>query len=137
KRLTLSRVDPVNSVNTELTREEIDIVTETDDVLPPSVENNDDYDPLLEETNLFLASDNSTPPGIENFADNPEGDIRFLEELLIDDSILSHQPFDSNFENNPSILRPPPEPPDTETDAGEEIPVVMNEKMKMLITLIP
>nr|GFA96184.1 reverse transcriptase domain-containing protein [Tanacetum cinerariifolium] len=38
-------------------------------------------DPLLEEADLFL-SDNSIPPGIENFADDPEGDIRFLEELL-------------------------------------------------------
>nr|GEY69405.1 hypothetical protein [Tanacetum cinerariifolium] len=85
-------------------------------------------DPLLEEADLFLASDNSIPPGIENFADDPEGDIRFLEELLIDDSILSHQSFDSNFEDNPSIPRPPPEPPDAETDAGEEIPVMMNEK---------
>nr|GEW63572.1 hypothetical protein [Tanacetum cinerariifolium] len=40
-------------------------------------------DPLLEEVDLFL-SDDSIPPGIENVADNPEGDIRFLEELLID-----------------------------------------------------
>nr|GEV35499.1 hypothetical protein [Tanacetum cinerariifolium] len=61
-------------------------------------------DPLLEEVDLFL-SDNSIPPGIENFVDDPEGDIE-----------------------NPSILRPPPEPPDVETDAGEEIPVVMNDK---------
>nr|GEW90169.1 hypothetical protein [Tanacetum cinerariifolium] len=53
-------------------------------------------DPLLEEADLFLASDNSIPPGIEN--------------------------------DNPSIPRPPPEPPDTEFDAGEEIPVVMNDK---------
>nr|GEU94647.1 hypothetical protein [Tanacetum cinerariifolium] len=84
--------------------EEIDIVTETDDVLPPSVEDDDDSsnDPLLEEADLFL-SDNSIPSGIENS-------------------------FDSNFEDNPSILRPPPEPPDVETDAGEEIPVMMNEK---------
>nr|GFB05557.1 hypothetical protein [Tanacetum cinerariifolium] len=37
-------------------REEIDIVTETDDVLPPSVENDDDLsnDSLLEEADLFL-----------------------------------------------------------------------------------
>nr|GEX03155.1 hypothetical protein [Tanacetum cinerariifolium] len=94
-------------------REEIDIVTETDDVLPPSVENDDDYDPLLEKVDLFL-SDNSIPPGIENFADDPEVDIRFLDELLIDDSILSHESFDSNFEDNPSIPRPPPKPPDAE-----------------------
>nr|GFB55154.1 hypothetical protein [Tanacetum cinerariifolium] len=82
-----------------------------------------------EEVDLFL-SDNSIPPGIENFADDPEGDIRFLEELLINDSILSHESSDSNLEDNPSILRPPPEPPDAETDAGEEIPVVMNDKDK-------
>nr|GEX82075.1 hypothetical protein [Tanacetum cinerariifolium] len=87
-------------------------------------------DPLLEEANLFLASDNSIPPGIENFADDPEGDIRFLEELLINDSILSHESSDSNFEDNPSIPRPPPEPPDAETDTGEEISVVMNDKDK-------
>nr|GEW16887.1 hypothetical protein [Tanacetum cinerariifolium] len=71
---------------------------------------------LLEEVNLFL-SDDSIPPGINNFVDDPEGDIRFLEELLIDDSILSHE--SSNFEDNPSIPRPPPKPPDAETDAGE------------------
>nr|GFA50295.1 hypothetical protein [Tanacetum cinerariifolium] len=78
-------------------------------------------DPLLEEADLFLAVDHSIPSGIENFYDSG-GDIRFLEALLIDDSILSHESFDSNFEDNLSIPRPPPEPPDTETDAGEEIP---------------
>nr|GEX93803.1 hypothetical protein [Tanacetum cinerariifolium] len=52
----------------------------------------------------------------------------FLEELLIDDSILSHESSDFNFEDNPSIPRPPPKPPDVETDAGEEIPVVMTDK---------
>nr|GFB71524.1 hypothetical protein [Tanacetum cinerariifolium] len=57
-------------------------------------------DSLLEEADLFL-SDNSIPPGIENFADDPEGDIRFLEELLINDSIFSHE--SSDFEDNSSI----------------------------------
>nr|GEV68817.1 hypothetical protein [Tanacetum cinerariifolium] len=111
-------------------KEEINIVTETDDVLPLSVENDDDSsnDPLLEEADLFLASDNLIPPGIENVADDSEGDIRFLEELLIDDSILSHESSDSNFEDNPSISRPPPEPPDAETDEGKKILVMMNDK---------
>nr|GEV89560.1 putative reverse transcriptase domain-containing protein [Tanacetum cinerariifolium] len=90
----------------------------------------DSNDPLLEEADLFLASDNSIPSGIENVADDSEGDICFLEELLIDDSILSHESSDSYFENNPSIPRPPPEQPDAETDAGEEILVVMNDKDK-------
>nr|GEV91002.1 hypothetical protein [Tanacetum cinerariifolium] len=87
-------------------------------------------DSLLEEVDLFLTSDNSIPSGIKNFADDSEGDIRFLEELLIDDSILSHESSDSNFEDNPSIPRLPPEPPDAETDAREEIPVMMNDKDK-------
>nr|GEY91026.1 alpha/beta hydrolases superfamily protein [Tanacetum cinerariifolium] len=91
------------------------------------IPDNSSNDPLLEEADLFL-SNNSIPPSIENFADDPEVDIHFLEELLIDDSILSHQSFDSNFEDNPSNPRPPSEPPDAETDAGEEIPIVMNEK---------
>nr|GEY44952.1 hypothetical protein [Tanacetum cinerariifolium] len=84
-------------------------------------------DPLLEEADLFLF-DNSIPPGIENFTDDPEGDIRFLEELLIDDSILSHESSDSNFEDNPSILRPPPKPPDDNFDLEpEEISAVMKD----------
>nr|GEX32914.1 hypothetical protein [Tanacetum cinerariifolium] len=86
-------------------------------------------DPLLEEADLFLAFDNSIPPGIENVANDSKGDINFLEELLIEDSILSHESSDSNFEDNPSIPRPPPEPPDAdfELDFGNEISVVMNK----------
>nr|GFB93905.1 hypothetical protein [Tanacetum cinerariifolium] len=91
---------PVQDGNSQ--QEEIDIVTKTDDVLPPSDDNDDDLsnDFLLGEADLFL-SDNSIPRGIENVADNPEGDIRFLEELLIDDSILSDELSDANFEDNP------------------------------------
>nr|GFB32031.1 hypothetical protein [Tanacetum cinerariifolium] len=77
-------------------------------------------DPLLEEVDLFL-SDDSIPPGIENIADDPEGDVRFLEELLINDSIISHESSDSNFEDNPSISRPPAEPPDDNFDLEPEV----------------
>nr|GFA65999.1 hypothetical protein [Tanacetum cinerariifolium] len=73
----------------------------------------------VQDIDLFL-SDNSIPPGIENVADDLEGDIRFLEELLIDDSILSHESSDSSFEDNPSISRPPPEPPDDNFDLEPE-----------------
>nr|GEY37284.1 hypothetical protein [Tanacetum cinerariifolium] len=99
-------------------------------VVKNNISDDSSNDPLLEEADLFHAFDNSIPPGIENFVDDSEGDIHFLEELLIDDSILSHESSDSNFEDNPSIPRPPPEPPDAETDAGEEIPVVINDKDK-------
>nr|GEU50757.1 hypothetical protein [Tanacetum cinerariifolium] len=88
-------------------------------------------DPLLEEANLFLASNNSIPPGIENFSNDSEGDIRFLKELLIDDSIPfpNNESPDFNFEDNLSFPRPPPEPPDAdfEPDVKNEISVVMNK----------
>nr|GEU75072.1 hypothetical protein [Tanacetum cinerariifolium]GEV24869.1 hypothetical protein [Tanacetum cinerariifolium] len=101
-----------------------------------NVMKNDIYDdPLLEEADVFLASDNSIPTGIENFGDNPEEDIRFLEELLIDDSIPINESSESNFDN-PSFPRPPPEPPDEEIDfeidSGEEISVVMNDELECL-----
>nr|GEX85404.1 retrovirus-related Pol polyprotein from transposon TNT 1-94 [Tanacetum cinerariifolium] len=117
--------------------EEIDIVSEIDDVLPPSDDNDDDLsnDFLLGEADLFL-SNNSIPPGIENVTDDPEGDIRFLEELLIDDSILSHESFDFNFEENPLIPRPPPKPPDAKTDAGEEIAVDCPPKIEVILCRI-
>nr|GEZ89814.1 hypothetical protein [Tanacetum cinerariifolium] len=76
------------------------------------------------QADLFLASDNSIPSGIENFGDDSEWDIRFLEELLIDDSIPFPNNEASDFDN-PSFLRPPSEPPDAEFDlepnAREEI----------------
>nr|GFB68031.1 hypothetical protein [Tanacetum cinerariifolium] len=111
---------PVQDGNSQ--QEEIEIVTSLDDVLPPSVENDDDSsdDSLLEEVDLFLF-DNSIPPGIENVADNPEEDVRFLEELLINDSILSHESSDANFEDSPSISRPPPESPDDNFDLETEV----------------
>nr|GEV32992.1 hypothetical protein [Tanacetum cinerariifolium] len=43
-----------------------------------------------------------------------EGDVRCLEELLINDSILSHELSDANFEENSLISRPPSKPPDVE-----------------------
>nr|GEV20963.1 hypothetical protein [Tanacetum cinerariifolium] len=86
-------------------------------------------DSLLEEIDLFLASDNSIPPGIENFDYDSTGDIRFLKELLIDDSILFPDNKASDHDN-PSFPRPPPEPPDDEFDfepnSGEVISAVMN-----------
>nr|GFC32934.1 hypothetical protein [Tanacetum cinerariifolium] len=106
---------------------------EEENVVQQEEEENDISDssnnPLLEEVDLFL-SDDSTLPVIENIADDPEGDFRFLEELLINDSILSHESFDSNFEDNPSIPQPPLEPPDAKTDAEEENAVVMSGKDK-------
>nr|GEW88178.1 integrase, catalytic region, zinc finger, CCHC-type, peptidase aspartic, catalytic [Tanacetum cinerariifolium] len=73
-------------------------------------------DPLLEEVDLFLASDNLIPQGIENFGYDSEGDIHFLKELLIDDSIPfpDNEASDFDYYNNPSFLCPPPKTPDVE-----------------------
>nr|GFD27937.1 hypothetical protein [Tanacetum cinerariifolium] len=98
------------------------------------ISDNSTNDPLLEEVDLFFASDNSMPPGIENFDYDSEGDIHFLEELLVDDSIPLFENESSNFDHHdePSFPRPPPKPPDVEfffdfePDSGELISAVMN-----------
>nr|GEZ43809.1 hypothetical protein [Tanacetum cinerariifolium] len=89
-------------------REEIDIVTNTDELLPPGVENDDDSEgeiDAIEELN------------VDNFISNASNELSVNEE--------------SDFDN-PSVPRPPPKPPDAEydfkPDSEEEIPVVMNDR---------
>nr|GEV88437.1 reverse transcriptase domain-containing protein [Tanacetum cinerariifolium] len=97
---------PIPVQDSDSQREEIDIVTETDDVLPPGVKNDDDL----------------------------EGEIDVVDDLRVDNSILNSKheySDDEEFDfDNLSIPRPPPEPPneefDFELDAGDEISVVMN-----------
>nr|GFA52764.1 hypothetical protein [Tanacetum cinerariifolium] len=76
-------------------------------VVKSDIPNDSSNDPLLEEADLFLASDNYIPPVIENV-------------------VMTRK----ETSDNPPIPRPPPKPPDAETDPGEEIPVVMNDKDK-------
>nr|GEW97687.1 hypothetical protein [Tanacetum cinerariifolium] len=47
----------------------------------------EDSDPLMEEIDLFFASDGSIPPGIDSAYSDSEGDNLFLERLLHDDHI--------------------------------------------------
>nr|GEV39105.1 reverse transcriptase domain-containing protein [Tanacetum cinerariifolium] len=90
-------------------QEEIDVVTITDDVLPPSVDN-----------------------------DDSDGEVDAVDDLRVDNSIQnSEHEFseseDSDFDN-PSILLPPSEPPDEEfnfkVDFGNKILVVRNTTIK-------
>ncbi|GJT55415.1 hypothetical protein Tco_0990469 [Tanacetum coccineum] len=76
----------------------------------------EDSDSFMEEIDLFLASDDSMPPSIENDDYDSEGDIRFLEELLSNDSPPFPENESPNLDhfNDPSSPRPPPEPPDVE-----------------------
>ncbi|GJT19956.1 hypothetical protein Tco_0878662 [Tanacetum coccineum] len=84
--------------------------------LSPSPIPVEDSDSLMEEIDLFLASDDSMPPGIEIDDYDSEGDIRFLEELLNNDSppLLENESFSLDHFDDPSLPRPPPEPPDVE-----------------------
>ncbi|GJY02879.1 hypothetical protein Tco_0361031 [Tanacetum coccineum] len=97
----------------ELNAEIADMIVESLSPPPIPVEDNDS---LMEETDLFLASDDSMLPGIENDDYDSEGDIRFLEELLSNDSSPLPENESSNLDhvNDPSSPRPPPEPPDVE-----------------------
>nr|GEU71445.1 reverse transcriptase domain-containing protein [Tanacetum cinerariifolium] len=85
--------------------EKTDIVTSTDDVLPPSVENGD-----------------------------LDGEVDDVDDLRVDNSISNSEHDSSESEesdfNNPSVSLPPPKPPDEELDFeidfGDEILVVRN-----------
>ncbi|GKA75547.1 hypothetical protein Tco_0781925, partial [Tanacetum coccineum] len=93
----------------ELNLEIADTILES---LSPSPILVEDSDSLMEEIDLFLASDDSIPLGIEDDDYDLEGDIRFLEELLNNNSLPLPE-FES-FHFVPSFPRPPPEPPDVE-----------------------
>nr|GEZ63206.1 reverse transcriptase domain-containing protein [Tanacetum cinerariifolium] len=95
----------------ESQREEIDIVTNTDELLPPGFRN-----------------------------DDLEGEIDVVDDLRVDNSISnSENELSDNEESdfdNPSFPRPLSEQPDAEfdfkPDYGEEISVVMNDELECL-----
>ncbi|GKE99689.1 hypothetical protein Tco_0023040, partial [Tanacetum coccineum] len=97
----------------ELNLEIADTIFES---LSPSPILIEDSDSLMEEIDLFLASNDLMPPGIEDDDYDSEGDIRFLEELLSNDSLSlpENESFSLDHFNGPSPPRPPPEPPDVE-----------------------
>nr|GFA24882.1 reverse transcriptase domain-containing protein [Tanacetum cinerariifolium] len=96
---------PIPIQDNDSQREEIDIVTSTDDVLPPGVEN-----------------------------DDSDGEVDAVDDLRVDNCISNskHEFFESeeSYFDNPSVPLPPPEPPDEELDFeidfGDEILVVRN-----------
>ncbi|GKA05202.1 hypothetical protein Tco_0684322 [Tanacetum coccineum] len=97
----------------ELNLENVNTIIESSSPSPIPVT---DSNSLMEEIDLFLASDDSMPSGIENDDYNSEGDFRFLEELLSNDSLPLLKNKSSNFDHHddPSFPRPPPKPLDVE-----------------------
>nr|GEU37820.1 reverse transcriptase domain-containing protein [Tanacetum cinerariifolium] len=100
--------------------------------IPSSLNPIQDNDSQREEIEIVTNTDELLPPGFEN--DDSDGEINVVDELRVDNSISNSKNELSNNEafdfDNPSIPRPPPEPPDAEfnfePDAGVEILVVMN-----------
>nr|GFB46819.1 hypothetical protein [Tanacetum cinerariifolium] len=86
-------------------QEEIDVVSVTNDVLPPSVDN-DDSDEEVDAVDVLR---------VDNFIQNSEYEYSDSE--------------DSDFDN-PSIPLPPPEPPDKGFDVEIKISVVRNVIVK-------
>nr|GFB34594.1 hypothetical protein [Tanacetum cinerariifolium] len=80
----------------------------------PSPIPNEDSDPLMEEIDLYFNSDDTMPPGIEEYDDDSERDIPILEELL-DNYSLSLPTNESYHFNIPSPYRPPAKPTDGNT----------------------
>nr|GEW77850.1 hypothetical protein [Tanacetum cinerariifolium] len=66
-------------------------------VVMNDISDNSTNDPLLEEVDLFLASDNLIPSGIENIDYDSEGDIYFLKDFLSNDSLPLPKNKSSNF----------------------------------------
>nr|GFA64661.1 hypothetical protein [Tanacetum cinerariifolium] len=58
----------------------------------------EDSDPLMDEIDLFLASDGSVPPGIDSAYSDSEGDNLFLERLLHDDPIPLPDTLDFSYD---------------------------------------
>nr|GEV10809.1 reverse transcriptase domain-containing protein [Tanacetum cinerariifolium] len=94
-------------------------------LLPIPVQDNDSQ---REEINIVTSTDDVLPPGIEN--DDSDGEVDDVDELRVDNSISNseHESFES--EDNPSVPLPPPEPSDEELDFEidfeDEISVVRN-----------
>nr|GEV12710.1 hypothetical protein [Tanacetum cinerariifolium] len=82
---------PIPVQESDSHQEEIDVVTSTDDVLPPSVEN-----------------------------DDSDEEVDAIDDLRVDNSISNSEHENSESEDsdfdNPSVLVPPPKPPDEEFD---------------------
>nr|GEU37759.1 hypothetical protein [Tanacetum cinerariifolium] len=86
------------------------------ETLPTSLILVEDSDSLREEINIFTGTDDLMPPGIKSDDYDSKGDFHFLEELLSNDSIPlpENESFNFDHHDDPSFPRPPPEPPDVE-----------------------
>nr|GEX35039.1 hypothetical protein [Tanacetum cinerariifolium] len=98
----------------------------------------DDNDSPREKIDIVTNMDELLPPRFD--ADDLEEEVDVVDDLHVDSSVsnFENELFDSEASDfdNPSFPRPPLKPPDAdadfELDAGEEISVVMNDKLECL-----
>nr|GEX02075.1 hypothetical protein [Tanacetum cinerariifolium] len=86
------------------------------ETLPTSPIPLEDIDSQREEIDIFTGTDELLPPSIESDDYDLKGDIHFLKELLVDNSIPFPENESSDFDHqdDSSFPRPPPEPSDFE-----------------------
>nr|GEV88333.1 retrovirus-related Pol polyprotein from transposon TNT 1-94 [Tanacetum cinerariifolium] len=127
----MEKLFSINSVPRPLENFHVNIIIETFPTSPILVE---DSDSQREEIDIFTGTDDLLPLSFESDNYDSEGDIHFLEELISNDSILIPENESSDFDHQDDLLfpRPPPEPPDVEfffdvePDSGKVISAVMN-----------
>nr|GEW57003.1 hypothetical protein [Tanacetum cinerariifolium] len=100
--------------------------------IPSSLIPVQDNDSQREEIIIVSKTDELLPPSFENDDDDSEGEIDVVKELLVDNSIPSSENEISDFDyNDPLFSRPPPEPSDVEFDfepnLGEVNSALMND----------
>nr|GFB59987.1 hypothetical protein [Tanacetum cinerariifolium] len=98
------------------------------ETLPTSPIPLEDSDSQREEIDIFTGIDELLPSSIESDDRDSEWEIHVLEELLVDDTIShpENELFYFDHQDDPLFPGPPPEPPDVEFNLGEEISAVMN-----------
>nr|GEV50928.1 reverse transcriptase domain-containing protein [Tanacetum cinerariifolium] len=108
--------------------------------IPSSLIPVQDNDFQWEDIDIVTSTENLLPPGFEN--DDLDGEVDVVAELHVDNSIFNagnelSDNEESDFDN-PSVPRPPSEPPDDEFDfefdMGDEISVVMNTIVELNVS---
>nr|GEY50726.1 hypothetical protein [Tanacetum cinerariifolium] len=111
--ILMEKLFTINSFPRPLENFHANTIIET---LPASLILIEGGDSQKEDIDIFTGTNDLLPPGIERYDYDSEGKIHFLEELLVDDSIPIPKNESSDFDHQDdlSFPRPRPKPPDVE-----------------------
>nr|GEU72355.1 reverse transcriptase domain-containing protein [Tanacetum cinerariifolium] len=130
----INRMEMLFTINL-LSRPSVNYNTNVESILSLSIPVQDN-DSQWEEIDIITSTDDVLPPGVEN--DDSDGEVDAIDDLRVDNSISNSEYESSESEesdfDNPPVPLPPPEPPDEEfdfeIDFGDEISVVRNTVVK-------